>query len=143
MEIVTNVLIVVALLASVMLILVVVVQKSKGGGLASGFASANNIVGAHKSTDMLEKLTWWFFGSVAVLCVVVSMFLFSGGSHANDGLQNAIERQAAEQAPAVSPGFGGNAPTVATAPATPAEVPAIPAEQPATPEAAPVAQPAN
>lgn len=138
MEIVTNVLIVVALLASVMLILVVVVQKSKGGGLASGFASANNIVGAHKSTDMLEKLTWWFFGSVAVLCIVVSMFLFGGRSQGGDRLQDAIEQQATEQAPALAPGFGGNAPTIETLPATEAS-----AEATAPAEQAPSEQPAN
>ena len=42
-------------LASIALVLVVIVQKSKGGGLASGFSSANNIMGVRKATDGIEK----------------------------------------------------------------------------------------
>ena len=38
-------------LASIALVLVVIVQKSKGGGLASGFSSANNIMGVRNATD--------------------------------------------------------------------------------------------
>ena len=55
------------LLASVVLVLLVIVQKSKGGGLASPFASTNNIMGVRKTTDVLEKATWWLFGIVALL----------------------------------------------------------------------------
>ena len=54
------------LLASLGLVLLVIVQKSKGGGLASPFASTNNIMGVRKTTDVLEKATWWLFGIVAV-----------------------------------------------------------------------------
>lgn len=57
------------LIASIALVLLVIVQKSKGGGLASPFASTNNIMGVRKTTDVLEKATWWLFGIVAVLCI--------------------------------------------------------------------------
>ena len=57
------------LIASISLVLLVIVQKSKGGGLASPFASTNNIMGVRKTTDVLEKATWWLFGIVAVLCI--------------------------------------------------------------------------
>ena len=30
----------------------------KGGGLASNFSSTNSIMGVHKTTDIVEKLTW-------------------------------------------------------------------------------------
>lgn len=111
MSILSTVLIVLILLASVALILVVMVQKSKGGGLAASFSSANNIMGVRKSTDLLEKMTWWFFGVVAAMCVVVSMVHFKGSAPSND-LQNAIE-QKANQSPAqpTLPSFGGDAPT--------------------------------
>ena len=49
-------------LASIALVLVVIVQKSKGGGLASGFSSANNIMGVRKATDGIEKATWYLMG---------------------------------------------------------------------------------
>ena len=43
------------LIAAVCLILIVLVQNSKGGGLASSFASSNQIMGAPKTADFLEK----------------------------------------------------------------------------------------
>ena len=58
------------LLISLFLILVVVVQNSKGGGLAAGFASSNQIMGVRKTTDFLEKATWWSAGIIAVLAIV-------------------------------------------------------------------------
>ncbi len=129
MNILATVFIVLALLASVGLILVVVVQKSKGGGLASSFASANNIMGVRKSTDALEKMTWSFFGALAVLCVIVSMVLFQGHG-TNDAMQEGLEKAAQSQpaAPAL-PAFGGEAPTATEAPS--AEAPAPVAETPA------------
>ena len=66
------------LVASIALVLLVIVQKSKGGGLASPFASTNNIMGVRKTTDVLEKTTWWLFGIVAVLCIVSTHFLGTG-----------------------------------------------------------------
>lgn len=125
MNILSTVLIVLALLASVALILVVVVQKSKGGGLASGFASANNIMGVRQSTDLLEKLTWGFFGTLAVLCIVISL-LMTRGIGSENSLQNAIEQKATQQpATPTIPAFGGE-----VAPTTPATAPA---EQPTAP----------
>lgn len=135
MNILANVLIVLALLASVALILIVVVQKSKGGGLAASFASANNIMGVRKSTDMLEKMTWWFFGALAVLCIVVSLIMARGGVDTNE-LQNTIENRAAE-APAVGlPNFAtpnDDTNTVAT-PATTTEEPVAAPQQDASAE---------
>lgn len=50
----------------------VTIQDSKGGGLASGFSSANNVMGVRRSTDMIEKVTWWLAGIMCLLCVVVA-----------------------------------------------------------------------
>ena len=50
------------LIAAVCLILIVLVQNSKGGGLASSFASSNQIMGAPKTADFLEKATWTLAG---------------------------------------------------------------------------------
>ena len=48
------------IIASVLLVLVVLVQNPKGGGLSSSFGggSGNQIMGAKKTTDFLEKATW-------------------------------------------------------------------------------------
>ena len=60
------------LIAAVCLILIVLVQNSKGGGLASSFASSNQIMGAPKTADFLEKATWTLAGIVIVLSIVAA-----------------------------------------------------------------------
>lgn len=50
------------------LILVVLVQNPKGSGLAAGFANiGNQVIGARKATDIMEKATWY---SVIVLLLL-------------------------------------------------------------------------
>ena len=47
------------IISSVLLVLVVLVQSPKGGGLSSSFGGGGNqIMGAKKTTDFLEKATW-------------------------------------------------------------------------------------
>ena len=48
------------IITSVLLVLVVLVQNPKGGGLSSSFGggAGNQIMGAKKTTDFLEKTTW-------------------------------------------------------------------------------------
>lgn len=53
----------------ILLILIVLVQNSKGGGLASNFASSNQVLGARKTTDFLEKATW----TLAIALLVFSL----------------------------------------------------------------------
>ena len=114
--------------------LLVIVQKSKGGGLASPFASTNNIMGVRKTTDVLEKATWWLFGIVAVLCIVSSHFLGTG-SDADSKTQQTLEQNAAKAAPTALPALGGGAAPQQGAPAAPAA--------PTTEAPAPAAAPAN
>ena len=121
------------LLASVVLVLLVIVQKSKGGGLASPFASTNNIMGVRKTTDVLEKATWWLFGIVAVLCIISTRFIGVGTNDASRTQQTLEENATKSSVPTALPNLGGGAPaptqqapnaepTPATqAPATPAE----------------------
>lgn len=60
------------ILASIVLILVVLVQNSKGGGLSANFSSSNQIMGAPKTADFLEKTTWALAGVVIVLSLASS-----------------------------------------------------------------------
>lgn len=53
----------------VLLILVVLVQNSKGGGISSNFSAANQIMGARRGTDFIEKATW----TLAILLLVFSL----------------------------------------------------------------------
>lgn len=58
---------------SFLLIVVVLVQNSKGGGLAAGFQSANSALGAPKTTEALEKISWIVMGVIAVLCIICTI----------------------------------------------------------------------
>ena len=42
----------------ILLILIIMVQNPKGGGLSSAFGGGNQIMGARKTSDFLEKTTW-------------------------------------------------------------------------------------
>ena len=62
------------IIAAILLILLVLVQNSKGGGLASGFASGNQVMGAPKTADFLEKATWTLIGIIVFLSIVAVAF---------------------------------------------------------------------
>jgi preprotein translocase subunit SecG len=70
-------LIVLILLVCLLLILVVLMQN-KGQGMTMN-SSANQIFGASRTTDLIEKTTWVLAG-VLVLLVVVSAAFSGGGS---------------------------------------------------------------
>ena len=63
------------LIVSVLLVLIVLVQNSKGGGLSSGFSSSNQIMGAPKTADFLEKATWSLAGALLVLSILAAAFI--------------------------------------------------------------------
>ena len=66
------------LICSVLLVLIVLVQNSKGGGLASGFSSSNQVLGVRKTTDFLEKATWFLAGFLILLCISLTAFIPRG-----------------------------------------------------------------
>lgn len=55
---------------SIILVALVLFQKSKGGGLASGFASGNQVLGAPKTTEFLEKATWTIVALIVALSIL-------------------------------------------------------------------------
>ncbi|TND09193.1 MAG: protein translocase subunit SecG [Bacteroidetes bacterium] len=64
----------------ILLMLVVLVQNPKGGGLATGFGgAANQMMGARRSTDVMEKATWIMAAALLVLSVASSSGLGKGG----------------------------------------------------------------
>lgn len=115
------------LLISLFLILVVVVQNSKGGGLAAGFASSNQIMGVRKTTDFLEKATWWSAGIIAVLAIVSTHFLHTGKvDESQNVLKETLDKKVKEEKNSAVINFGGDAAAMesarpATGEATPEE----------------------
>lgn len=64
----------------------VLIQNPKGGGIDSTFggSSANQVFGAAKSTDFIEKVTWYLAIALFILCIATS--LIADSSAADMGL---------------------------------------------------------
>jgi preprotein translocase subunit SecG len=67
--------IVLILIIAVLLILAVMAQNSKGSGLAGnlGASAATQIMGAKRTTDFLERITWVFAGAIMVLSLLANI----------------------------------------------------------------------
>lgn len=88
----------------ILLTAVVLLQKSKGGGLAAGFQSSNQIMGAPKTANFLEKATWTLMGVVALLCICCTLLL----KHSSVGTTTTYEVE--QTAPALPEGVADEAP---------------------------------
>ena len=77
------------ILISVLLVLVVLVQNPKGGGLSSTFGggSSNQIMGAKKTTDFLEKTTWTL-AIVLISLTMLSNFAITRNNDNNDVIKS-------------------------------------------------------
>ena len=85
-------------IAAILLTLLVLVQNSKGGGLAAGVASGNQVMGAPRTADFLEKATWTLIALIVAFSIAAVGF--SAGQQASAEEQSAIEVEAAPAAPA-------------------------------------------
>ncbi len=91
---------IIIVILAILLVFLVLIQNSKGGGLASGFASGNQVLGAPKTTDVLEKASW----TLAALIVALSIFAagFNKGTNAKVSDDSAIIEQVQEAADALN-----------------------------------------
>lgn len=66
-------------IVSVLLVLVVLMQNSKGGGIDPNFGGqAQQLFGAARSTDFIEKATWVLAAALFALCVVAVLSVGGG-----------------------------------------------------------------
>lgn len=108
------------LIASLLMILIVLIQESKGGGLASNFSSYNQIGGVRKTTDFVEKGTFFLAGAMVVLSILCAYVAPKASTDAS--VAEGIELPATNANNL--PGFGASE-TQQEAPAAPAaETPA-------------------
>ena len=96
---------------------IVLIQNSKGGGLASGFSSSNQIMGVRKTTDFLEKGTWFLAGFMVVMSIATAYVVPTSSSKGGD-----VILEQAQKEEKTNP---YNMPTGTAAPQT--EAPAAPA----------------
>lgn len=132
------------IIVSLLLILVVLIQNPKGGGLTATFGGVGNqILGANRSTDIVEKATWYLAGALIVLALG-SIFVLPNGKEKTKAPQeqSEVEKALKEKggvSPVSAPAAPVTAPPANTAPATtPA---AAPTNEPAASTPAPTAAP--
>ncbi len=70
------------IITCILLILIIMVQNPKGGGLSSAFGGGNQIMGARKTSDFLEKTTW-FLAITLVSLALLSNFAIPRGDESN------------------------------------------------------------
>lgn len=66
-------------LVSALLMLSVLIQNPKGGGIDPNFGGqAQQLFGAARSTDFIEKATWFLALALLVLCVAAALTVGTG-----------------------------------------------------------------
>lgn len=70
-----NLLTIVTGIVCLLLMLVVLIQNPKGGGIDSTFggSQANSVIGASRSTDVIEKITWGLAAALFILCILTAL----------------------------------------------------------------------
>lgn len=106
--------IILVVLASVLMCCIVLIQESKGGGLAADYSSNNQILGAPKTTNFVEKATWYLAAAMIVFSIISVAFLPKA---------KVVENRPAPQETSATniPGMGQAAATTPAAEAVPAE----------------------
>ncbi|MCS6820153.1 MAG: preprotein translocase subunit SecG [Chitinophagales bacterium] len=110
----------------VLLSLVVLIQNPKGGGLSATFGNVGQqILGARRSADVVEKTTWTLAVLLLVLCVGSAFFIDKRAFSKNKAKteKSEVEQQMANQP--FNPGVLPQSPAPGTAPAQ--QTPASPA----------------
>ena len=74
----------------ILLMAVVLIQNPKGGGVDSTFGGqgANQMFGAAKSTDLIEKITWGLAIALFVLCIITAIVVNGGNTGGGPPLQS-------------------------------------------------------
>ena len=90
--------IILIVIIAVLLVLVILAQNPKGGGISSQFggSGASQLMGAQKTGDFMEKMTWGL--AVALIAVTLSTkFLIAPevSEYYSPNLEEAEDRQAA------------------------------------------------
>lgn len=120
-------LVVIIIIVCILLALAVLIQNPKGSGLGAGFANiGNQVMGARRATETIEKATWILAISLLSLTLLSAVFLPTGGGTATPGIEKSAAEKSLENNP-VAPNIG-NAPVIApgaeggeAAPAEPAQ----------------------
>lgn len=104
---------------AILLILIVIIQNPKGGMNSSFGSIGNQILGASRSTDAVEKFTWGLASSLMFLCIA-SIFLLPDSAEVSEmsSSEGSKIKEVLDKNKSASPVF----PTAPAIPATPQQV---------------------
>ena len=113
--------IILIVLVCILLGAVVLIQNPKGGGLSASFGGVGQqLLGARRSTDVVEKLTWGFACALIVLCLASTFFVDKQVLNKKEAVQKSeIEKNVASQPMGVP--AQQNSPAPSQQPAAPAK----------------------
>jgi preprotein translocase subunit SecG len=111
--------IILIIIICVLLSIIVLIQNPKGGGINASYSGiSNQILGARRSTDVVEKATWTLAALLLVFSLSTGFFIDKKAASKEDKQQSEIEK--------VELGKPAPMPTSPTAP-QPGQQPAPPA----------------
>jgi preprotein translocase subunit SecG len=89
-------LVVLILILCGLLVLLVAIQNSKGGGVATNLrtgALASELMGGSvRAANLIEKITWWVAGLIAVFIFTANIVLVTGAKQQNAGQGLRLEK---------------------------------------------------
>ncbi|NQY31196.1 MAG: preprotein translocase subunit SecG [Flavobacteriaceae bacterium] len=89
-----NIFLVLIMIVAFLLIVVIMVQNPKGGGLGAGFGGeTQQIGGVQKTTDFLDKSTWWLGALMIVLILLSNVTIFGNQGASSKALDGANDQQ--------------------------------------------------
>ncbi len=85
-------LVIIIIIVCILLSLAVLIQNPKGSGLGAGFANiGNQVMGARRATETIEKATWTLAIALLALTLLSAMFLPKGDDVVTVGGETQVE----------------------------------------------------
>jgi preprotein translocase subunit SecG len=104
-------LLVLVIIACVLLVLIILAQNPKGGGLSPSFGGgASPVMGARKTAEGLEKLTWYIGIGIITVVLFTNLFLpketadVGGSLIDSDRVRSSAPAAPGQQSPQMAPG---------------------------------------
>lgn len=104
-----------------LLIVVIMVQNPKGGGLSSSFGSSSQLGGVQKTTDFLDKSTWYLAGALIALIFLSSLSFSGENSDTGSKVMEETTPTSIPASPAATPDTKTATPAATEKPATEAK----------------------
>jgi preprotein translocase subunit SecG len=96
-----TILLILIIVACLLLTLLVLIQNPKGG-IAANFVAPSQIMGVKRSTDVVEKATWYLAGALIVLSLA-SNFVRPSSSGSEVGSESRIKDNIEQQSVPAAP----------------------------------------